>query len=181
MRVITGSAKGTRLLTLNGLATRPTAEKVKEALFSIIQFDIEGRYVLDLFSGSGQLGIEALSRGALGCTFVDNSRDAINIIRENVEKCKMSHLADIRLSDYRAALLGRHERKYGIVFLDPPYGTAQLSRALTTIASVDIVAKNGIIVCESERDERLPETLEGFTRLKEYTYGRPKITLYTKD
>lgn len=181
MRVITGSAKGTRLRTLDGLATRPTSEKVKEALFSIIQFDIEGRYVLDLFSGSGQLGIEALSRGALGCTFVDNSRDAIRVIRENVEKCKMSDLADIRLSDYRAALLGTHAHSYGIVFLDPPYGTAQLTRALNTIASVDIVAKNGIIVCESERDERLPETLQGYTRLKEYVYGRPKITLYTKD
>ena len=181
MRVITGSAKGTVLQTLNGLETRPTSEKVKEAVFSIIQFDIEGRYVLDLFSGSGQMGIEAISRGAAGATFVDSSRDAVKIITANVKKCKMEDRAEILHSDYRAAILSPHAHKYGIVFLDPPYGTAQLKRALRTLAGVDIVANCGIIVCESEKDEVLPDDLEGFTKTREYFYGRPKITLYVKN
>ena len=181
MRVITGSAKGTRLETLDGLETRPTSEKVKEAVFSIIQFDIEGRYVLDLFAGSGQMGIEALSRGAAGATFVDSSRDAIKIIAANVKKCKMEDRAEIIPSDYRAFLLSSPPHRYGVVFLDPPYGTAQLKRALRTLESVDIVAKCGIIICESEKDEVLPDDLQGYTKMKEYFYGRPKITLYMKN
>jgi len=181
MRIITGSAKGTRLRTLDGLDTRPTSEKVKEAIFSMIQFDIEGRYVLDLFAGSGQLGLEALSRGAAGATFVDNSRDALNIVRDNVEKCKFASVADIRQSDYRACLQGHHPHKYGIVFLDPPYGTGQLKRALQTLSGVDIVAKCGIIVCESEKDEALPQNLPGYTLVKEASYGRPKVTLYVRN
>lgn len=181
MRVITGSAKGTRLETLDGLETRPTSEKVKEAVFSIIQFDIEGRYVLDLFAGSGQMGIEALSRGAAGATFVDSSRDAVKIIAANVKKCKMEDRAEIIPSDYRAFLLSSPAHRYGVVFLDPPYGTAQLKRALRTLESVDIVAKCGIIICESEKDEVLPDDLKGYTKMKEYFYGRPKITLYVKN
>ena len=181
MRVITGSAKGTRLQTLDGLETRPTAEKVKEAIFSIIQFDIEGRYVLDLFAGSGQMGIEALSRGAAGASFVDSSRDAVKIITANVRKCKMEDRAEIVASDYRAFLLSPHPHPYGVVFLDPPYGTAQLKRALKTLESVDIVAKCGIIVCESEKDEVLPDDLKGYTKTKEYFYGRPKVTLYVRN
>ena len=181
MRVITGSAKGARLRTLDGLDTRPTSEKVKEAIFSIIQFDIEGRYVLDLFAGSGQLGIEALSRGASGAVFCDSSKDAVKIIRENLAKCKFDSVADVRMADYRATIQGHHAHKYGLVFLDPPYGSGQLKRALNTIASVDIVAKCGIIVCESDKDEVLPDELPGFTKLKEYTYGRPKITTYMRN
>ena len=181
MRVITGSAKGTRLQTLDGLETRPTAEKVKEAIFSSIQFDIEGRYVLDLFAGSGQMGIEALSRGAAGATFVDSSRDAVKIITANVKKCKMEDRAEILTSDYRAFLLSSHPHPYGVVFLDPPYGTAQLKRAHKTLESVDIVAKCGIIVCESEKDEVLPDDLKGYAKTKEYFYGRPKVTLYVKN
>ena len=181
MRVITGSAKGTRLQTLDGLETRPTADKVKEAIFSSIQFDIEGRYVLDLFAGSGQMGIEALSRGAAGATFVDSSRDAVKIITANVKKCQMEDRAEILTSDYRAFLLSSHPHPYGVVFLDPPYGTAQLKRALKTLESVDIVAKCGIIVCESEKDEVLPDDLKGYAKTKEYFYGRPKVTLYVKN
>lgn len=181
MRVITGSAKGARLRTLDGLDTRPTSEKVKEAIFSIIQFDIEGRHVLDLFAGSGQLGIEALSRGAAGAVFCDSSKDAVRVIRENLAKCKFDSISDVRMADYRATIQGHHPHKYGLVFLDPPYGTGQLKRALQTIASVDIVAKCGIIVCESDKDDLLPDELPGFTKLREYTYGRPKITTYMRN
>ncbi len=181
MRVITGSAKGTRLQTLDGLETRPTAEKVKEAVFSSIQFDLEGRYVLDLFAGSGQMGIEAISRGAAGATFVDSSRDAVRVVTANVKKCRMEEQSEILLRDYRAFLLGPHTHTYGVVFLDPPYGTPQLKRALRTLETVDIVAKCGIIVCESEKDEVLPDDLKGYTKTKEYFYGRPKITLYVKN
>ena len=181
MRVITGTARGRKLKEPVGMDTRPTTDRVKEGIFSSIQFEIEGRRVLDLFGGTGQMGIEALSRGAAGATFVDSSRDAVRIITANVKKCRMEDRAEILASDYRAFLLSSPARKYGVVFLDPPYGTAQLKRALKTLESVDIVAKCGIIVCESEKDEVLPDDLKGYTKTKEYFYGRPKVTLYIRN
>ena len=120
MRVITGTARGRRLKELPGLATRPTTDKVKESLFNIVQFDIEGRKVLDLFGGTGQLGIEALSRGAEHVTFVDLSKAAAGVIRENVKACGFSERAQVLQGDALAFLSGCRE-KFGLVFLDPPY------------------------------------------------------------
>lgn len=119
MRVITGSARGRILKELQGMETRPTTGKVKESIFSIIQFDIEGRRVLDLFAGTGQLGIEALSRGARQCVFIDQRADAVKLIRENVEVCGLTDRAVIRSGDAMAYL--RSGEKFDIIFLDPPY------------------------------------------------------------
>ena len=151
MRVITGTARGTKLATLDSDATRPTADMVKEAIFSMIQFDLEGRVVLDLFGGSGQLAIEALSRGAERAVIVDSSREATAMIIENAKKTKLFDRCRVSTSDYASYLKGAAGReKFNIIFLDPPYNTALLRDALVGIKSADILAVGGIIVAECD-------------------------------
>ncbi|MBD5134170.1 MAG: 16S rRNA (guanine(966)-N(2))-methyltransferase RsmD [Clostridiales bacterium] len=179
MRVITGSAKGRRLEELPGLATRPTTDRVKEGLFSAIQFDIEGRRVLDLFAGTGQLGIEALSRGAAFCDFVDSAPAALKVVRRNVKTCGFEDRAACHGKDFAAFLSGRRE-KYGLVFLDPPYASGNLERALDLLTAIDIVMENGIMVCESPADHTLPELPVPYEKGREYRYGKIKFTLYRR-
>ena len=179
MRVITGSARGRRLAELPGLDTRPTTSKMKEGLFSAIQFDIEGRRVLDLFAGTGQLGIECLSRGAAFCDFVDSAPAALKIVRKNVQTCGLEDRTAFHGKDF-AAFLGRCREKYGIIFLDPPYASGNLERALDLITTIDIVVENGIIVCESPADRVLPEPPAPYEKGREYRYGRIKFTLYRR-
>lgn len=153
MRIITGSARGTKLEALEGEATRPTADKVKEAMFSMIQFDIEGRVVLDLFAGSGQLGLEALSRGAAKATFIDESRDAVNIIIENAKKTHLFEKCRVSVSGALPFLrsAGGKER-YDIVFLDPPYASGLMADSLKKIADGDILAPGALIMCECDTE-----------------------------
>ena len=179
MRVITGSARGKRLKELPGLDTRPTTDRVKEGLFSAIQFDIEGRRVLDLFAGTGQLGIEALSRGAAFCDFVDAAPAAMKVVRENVRACGLAARAAFHQKDYAAFLAGAGG-KYGLIFLDPPYASGALERALERIAEIDIVAGNGIIVCESPAERLLPELPAPYEKGRDYRYGKIKLTLYRR-
>ena len=179
MRIITGSARGTRLATLEGEEiTRPTTEKVKEAVFSAIQFDIEGRTVLDLFAGSGQMGLEALSRGAEKCTFVDNSRDAAKIITENAQKTKLYQKSNVLCSDYAQyikAAVGRS--KFDIVFVDPPYAKRLIKNALTALYDGKLLKSTSILVCEDECDEiaTSEEILERYEIKKQAKYGRVMI------
>lgn len=177
MRVITGTARGMRLKELPGLETRPTTDKVKESMFNIVQFDIEGRKVLDLFAGTGQLGIEALSRGAESAVFVDVRKDAAALIRENLAHCGFAGRARVVQGDYLAFLTGCRE-KFDLVFLDPPYASGFLEKALETIAAIDIVSENGIIVCESAAESALPELAAPYAKGRDYRYGKIKITLY---
>ena len=179
MRVITGSARGKQLKELPGLDTRPTIARVKEGLFNIIQFDIEGRRVLDLFSGTGQLGIECLSRGAARCDFVDQSPAAMKIIRENVNACRLTEKAAFHQKDF-AAFLASAGGKYDLIFLDPPYGTGALERALEMIADIDIVSGNGIIVCESPEEQILPALPAPYEKGRSYRYGKIKLTMYRR-
>ena len=176
MRVITGTARGRRLKELPGLATRPTTDKVKESLFNIVQFDIEGRKVLDLFGGTGQLGIEALSRGAEHVTFVDLSKAAAGVIRENVKVCGFSERAQVLQGDALAFLSGCRE-KFGLVFLDPPYESGLLEKTLETIAAIDIMAGNGIIVCESGTEWTVSPLAPPYELGREYRYGQIKLTV----
>lgn len=176
MRVITGTARGRRLKELQGMETRPTTDKVKESLFSIIQFDIEGRRVLDLFAGTGQLGIEALSRGAAECVFVDRRADAVKLIRENVALCKLEDRAKIRQGEALPYL--RSGEKFDIVFLDPPYASGLLAQALTDIAAFDICRAHGIIIAESAADTVLPAMPSPYALYREYRYGKIKLTVY---
>ncbi len=179
MRVITGLAKGRRLEELPGLATRPTTDRVKEGLFSAIQFDIEGRRVLDLFAGTGQLGIEALSRGAAFCDFVDSAPAALKVVQRNVKICGFEDRATFHGKDFNAFLTGRRER-YGLIFLDPPYASGNLERGLERITTIDIVVENGIIVCESPADQDLPDLPAPYEKGREYRYGKIKFTLYRR-
>ena len=176
MRVITGTARGCVLKELEGLETRPTTGKVKESMFSIIQFDIEGRRVLDLFAGTGQLGIEALSRGAAECVFVDRRADAVKLIRENVALCKLEDRAKIRQGEALPYL--RSGEKFDIVFLDPPYASGLLAQALTDIAAFGICRAHGIIIAESAADTVLPAMPSPYALYREYRYGKIKLTVY---
>ena len=176
MRVITGSARGRRLQTLEGQEVRPTPERIKEAVFSIIQFEIEGRRFLDLFAGSGQMGIEALSRGAAECVFIDRRADAVRLIQENLALCRLADRARVRQGDALPYL--RSGEKFDIVFLDPPYASGLLQQALTDIAAFDICRAHGIIIAESAVDTVLPEMPAPYALYREYRYGKIKLTVY---
>lgn len=179
MRVITGAARGRRLEDLPGMATRPTTDRVKEGIFNAIQFDIEGRRVLDLFAGTGQLGIEALSRGASFCDFVDDAPAALKVAQRNVRTCGFWDRAAFHGKDF-AAFLSQRREKYGLVFLDPPYTSGDLERALELITTIGIVVGNGIIVCESPVDHNLPEFSDLYEKGKEYRYGKIVSTVYRR-
>jgi len=180
MRVITGKARGVTLKTPTGLQTRPTTDRVKEALFSIIQFDIPGAQVLDLFGGTGQLGIEALSRGAKSAVFVDERDDSCSLIKENLRRTQMSQDAKVVRSDY-LAYLQRCRGKFDIIFLDPPYAEVFLENSLKLITEIDILRDSGIIVAERPLGKELPWSFEGYSRSKDYKYGNTLLTLYRKD
>ena len=161
------------------MITRPTADRVKEALFSIIQFDIPGSSILDLFGGTGQLGIEALSRGAKTATFVDASDSACRLIKENLKRTSFLQDSHIVHSDYLTFLKNTKD-KVDIVFLDPPYEEKFLENALKLISEIDILQSGGIIVTERPLGKELPYEFEGYTRSKDYKYGKTLITLYRK-
>ena len=180
MRVITGKARGIQLKTPDGMLTRPTTDRVKEALFSIINFDIPMADVLDLFGGTGQLGIEALSRGAKSAVFVDQRDDACRLIRENLRRTKLEQDAKVVRSDY-LDYLKRCREKFGIIFLDPPYAEVFLENALKCITEIDILQTGGIIVTERPLGKDLPFEFEGYTRSKDYKYGKTLLTIYRKD
>ena len=177
MRVITGSARGRRLKTPEGMDIRPTTDNVKESVFNILQFDIEGRRVLDLFAGTGQLGIECLSRCAREAVFIDQSRDAVKIIKENLKACGFT--APVLQQDALSYL--RTCGKFDLIFVDPPYDAGLYDGVLETINSVDILSDGGIIICESRRETQLPEMRAPYRKRKEYHYGKVKLCLYCKE
>ncbi len=179
MRVITGIARGMRLKTLEGTdVVRPTAEKIKEAMFSIVQFDLEDAVVLDLFAGSGQLGIEALSRGASKAYFVDNSLASIAVVKENLRHTKLEDSAVV-CNMPNSAFLRTTPAKFDIAFLDPPYGKKLIQRSLPAL--VNVMSENGIIVCEHEKECRLPEEEGDFRIHKTYKYGQISLTVYRRN
>ena len=164
MRVITGSARGRKLQTLEGDSVRPTTDMVKEAMFSIVHFDVEGARVLDMFCGCGQLGIEALSRGAQSAVFVDISRQSMSVTEKNLETTGFRNVSKTVIAN-------------SLEFLDPPYRAGIMEDAIERVRLH--MADNGIIVCETASEEVLPETIEGFTS-KRYKYGKIALTVYRK-
>ena len=179
MRVITGKARGVNLKTPEGMQTRPTADRVKEALFSVINFDIPGARVLDLFGGTGQLGIEALSRGAETATFVDAREESCRLIRENLKRTKLEGQGRVIRSDY-LEYLNRCKEQYDIILLDPPYAEVFLENALKRITEIDILHSNGIIVTERPLGKELSWEFDGYTRSRDYKYGKTLLTIYRK-
>lgn len=180
MRIITGSARSVKLLTLEGdEVTRPTTERVKEALFSMIQFDLEGRRVLDLFAGSGQLALEALSRGAASAVLADIDRNACEIIKKNAQKTKLYEKTRVLNTDYKAVIRGFQGReKFDIVFLDPPYAANLLEDALARLIRADVLAEGAIVICESDKDT--PFEMEGLTLKRFARYSRSYLTVLVK-
>ena len=177
MRVITGSARGKRLVTPAGRDVRPTPERVKEGLFSALQFDIEGRRVLDLFAGSGQLSVEALSRGAESAVLVDNSAASVKAARSNVETCGFEDNVKIVQSDY-ASFCAMCRDTFDIVFLDPPYMEGMLVPAIKAV--LPLVSDYGVIVCEHPPEVELPKEVGGFEISRCYKYGKVLVTVYRK-
>ncbi len=178
MRVITGSARGKRLKELKGMETRPTTDRVKESLFNIIQFELVGREILDLFGGTGQLGIECLSRGATGCTIVDSRKDAVGLIRENLAITGLS--ATVVQRDYSAFLSSCDKERFDVVLLDPPYESDLLEKSLFLLQRFDILRNHGIIVCESPIEWEAPELSPPYAFGKAYHYGKIKLSTFIK-
>jgi 16S rRNA (guanine(966)-N(2))-methyltransferase RsmD len=180
MRIITGTARGARLETLEGETTRPTAERTKQAIFNVLQFDIEGRRVLDLFGGSGQMALEALSRGAASAYIADVDRDACEIIKRNARKTKLFDKVQLVTNDYKTVLRNLAGREtFHLIFLDPPYKSDYLTDAVKRIAEGGLLADGGYIVCEGENAE--PVTYEGLTVFRHSKYGRAYVTILEKE
>jgi len=150
---------------------------VKESIFNIVQFDIEGRRVLDLFAGTGQLGLEALSRGAKSCDFVDNTKAHVQLVRENLRSTELTG-GQVFQSDARS-FLQRGER-YDLIFLDPPYDYGKLDQIIKDVVRFDILNKNGIMVCETNLEQSLPDVSAPYEKTREYRYGKVKVTIYTR-
>ncbi len=176
MRVITGSSRGRRLVSPVGDAVRPTTDNVKESVFSILQFSIEGRLFLDAFAGSGQMGIEALSRGAAGAVFLDNSKASLAVVRKNLSLTGLSERAKVVQTDTLSYLASCRER-FDLVYLDPPFQQGLLTKALTLLPAV--MKPTGVIVCEHPVSEILPEEVGTFAAKKHYKYGKIMITVYS--
>ena len=179
MRVITGSARGRRLKELEGMETRPTTDRVKEGLFSALQCDIEGRKVLDLFAGTGQLGIECLSRGAASAVFVDRRADAVKLIRENLRLTELEDRARVVAGDSMEYLKSIRE-PFDIIFLDPPYAAGLLEPAIAHIAKFDILAPHGIIAAEHPAARVLPALAPPYRLHRTYRYGKIGLTVYRR-
>lgn len=177
MRVITGSARGRNLAAPAGLETRPTSDMTKGAVFSVLQMMIENSDFLDLFAGSGQMGVEALSRGARSATFVDNSGKAIAVVKQNLSACGFGDRSKVYQID-SLGFIQNCSQKYDVIFLDPPYQKELIAAVLPHCAKC--LKEEGIILCETEKNEILPETPDGLELVKEYRYGKAKITSFRR-
>lgn len=180
MRIITGKARGIRLKTLEGEATRPTSERVKEAVFSMLQLDVEGRTVLDLFAGSGQMALEALSRGATEAVLVDRSAEAIRIIQDNVKKTGFERESSVVRLDSLDFVRQNRGRQFDLIFIDPPYASDLYTRVLRSMLENNMIKPSSLIICESDREDVLGAFgTENFTVRRSSRYGRSFINILT--
>ncbi|RAL26137.1 16S rRNA (guanine(966)-N(2))-methyltransferase RsmD [Thermoflavimicrobium daqui] len=182
MRIIAGTAKGTRLKMVPGQHVRPTADRVKESLFSVLGPFFEGGWALDLFAGTGSLGLEALSRGIEHTIFIDQSRTSLDIVRSNVKACKMESQAEFYCKDARAALRVLEQRgiQFRLIFLDPPYQKPLLLPILKQISKSQLLADEGVVVAEHLSRQQPPACVDLLTSYRQLSYGDTMITLYRK-
>jgi 16S rRNA (guanine966-N2)-methyltransferase len=183
MRVVSGELKGRLLKAVPGTSTRPTTDKVKESLFNMIGPYFTGGIGLDLFAGSGGLGIEALSRGLEKVIFVDRESKAIQIVNENIKSCGLEGKAEVYRNDAARALKAIQKRKlsFDYIFLDPPYKMQQLVKLLEIIDHEKLIHENGLVVCEHASDIQLPDNIGGLQQTRSEKYGIIGITLYKLD
>ena len=180
MRIIAGEYKGRKLDAPNDNAIRPTSDKVKEAIFSILMPYTEDGIFVDLFSGTGSLGLEALSRGAKFCYFCDKERSSISIIKTNIEKCDAKDISKVIHGDFMKALRKMEGEKIDVFLLDPPYDSGLYEKALNSIDLLDLLNDEGIIVAEHKKEINLPETIGNLVLLKKRSYGRVVLSMYVK-
>ncbi len=180
VRIIAGSARGLRIKTVPSEKTKPTLDRVKEPMFSILTGEIEGRIVLDLFSGNGSLGLEALSRGAAYAYMNDYDRQCGKIIQDNLVYTGLQSKAEVTQLDYREALAryGKAGRKFGLVLLDPPYGDGLIPDVLERISQLQLWETGCVVMCEHVKTDILPETVGAFAKEKERAYGTVGLTVY---
>ena len=174
MRVVSGSARGCKLTPVPGMGTRPTTDRVKENVFNILQDRVRGAQVLDLFAGTGQLGIEALSRGAAHCDFVEQDKIAYGVVCKNTAAARVQSRANLHRKSAGSFLQGIKSAQYDLILLDPPYGGEILGNALHLIETFDILSTNGIIICESAVEDVFRH---GFATVRSYRYGATLITV----
>lgn len=177
MRIISGKARGTKLYTLDGENTRPTLDRVKESIFSIIQSQIEDAEILDLFSGSGAIGLEFLSRGAKNAVLCDNSKDAINIIKKNIDKTHLEDKVEIVNSDFEKCLDKISNRKFDIIYLDPPYDTNYICKAIKKILKLNLTKEESLIIIETDDETRIEQEIKDIEIdiVDKRKYGRATI------
>lgn len=180
MRVISGQKRGLRLSPLPGLSTRPTTDRVKVSMFNILQFHIPGARVLDLFAGTGQLGIECLSRGAERAVFCDRNADSIRVIRKNLEAADFLDQAEVCACEFSQVIKNAGRAAFDLILLDPPYGGEILRDALSKIAQFDILSDDGIILCERAREDEIADSFGAYSKTKDYRYGGTVLTVFTK-
>jgi 16S rRNA (guanine966-N2)-methyltransferase len=182
MRVITGVAKGSKLIAPKGMTTRPTTDRVKEALFNIINNHLHKATFLDLFAGSGGNGIEALSRGAQKAVFIDESIEAIKVIHENLQRTRLAEKAEVYRNDSLKALeyLQKRKEQFDIIFLDPPYLKGFEVQTLSKIGECRLLAPQGIIIVECSKKDNIPEEINNFLCLRVENYGDTKLMFYTQ-
>lgn len=182
MRVISGTAKGRKLNTLEGLNTRPTSDRVKESVFNIILKNVFDANVLDLFGGVGNLGIEALSRGAKSCVFVEESKEAYKILKENIEKLEFQSKCELYQTDAFGALktFGKYGKQFDIIFLDPPYGKGYVEKSIKEVDRLNLTNENTLIISELDNVDKLPEIIGNFKVDRIKKYGRVKIVFWKR-
>ena len=180
MRIIAGEARGRRIEAPEGLETRPTLDRVRENLFNMLQNRVRDARVLDLFAGSGALSLEALSRGAAAAVLTDISARAHRVEKKNVETLGFGDRARVIQCDWHRAvsLLREEDARFDLIFLDPPYDSGLVEKALDQIIAFDILREGGIIICETRSNVVLPEVPEPYYRAREYRYGKVKLTTY---
>jgi 16S rRNA (guanine966-N2)-methyltransferase len=183
MRIITGIARGRMIKAPEGMDTRPTSDRVKESLFNIISKKLRDSIVLDLFAGTGNLGLESISRGAEKCIFVENNKHAYKVLKENIDLLKFQDKSETYFQEAFTTLktLHRINQKHDIIFLDPPYGKGLIESSIKEIYNLDLLNSGGIIVSEYDSEDNVPETIGKIKIYRTETYGRTKISFWTKE
>lgn len=180
LRIIAGEARGRRIITPTGIQTRPTSDRVKESMFNILGDRVPGSKVLDLFAGTGSLGLESISRGAQSCVCIDNSKESIKVIYQNINMLKFEEYCEVYHNDAFSALsiLGRKDRKFNIIFVDPPYHKEIVPLVLKKITDIGIIEGKGVIVSEHDSKDSVPEKISDLVRFKSVLYGDTALSFY---
>lgn len=183
MRIITGIARGRVIKAPEGLNTRPTSDRVKESMFNILTYKYSFDNVLDLFAGSGNLGLEAISRGAKKCIFIEQDKNSYNVLLENIKSLKFDAQSETYKQDAFLALdlLMKRNMKFDLIFLDPPYGKGLIEKSIQKISQNNLLSDKGVIVSEQDEKDIVPEKIDDIVKVRQEKYGRTIISFWVKE